>query len=109
MCEFRKLILESAGYVAQCPYCRSVEIAFGTSVVNIGLYDWTRFGHYISSVRRNGQASDNPNLKQVMLHLGGGGPLQMFLTIVELQELCDLIDRADSEMRARNLLEQFKG
>ncbi|MBX3255407.1 MAG: hypothetical protein KF862_14795 [Chitinophagaceae bacterium] len=107
MCDFRKFIVEQAGYVAQCPFCRSIEIVYGTSVIHIGFLDWVSFNDYLTSVQQDCRVSYNRNQKSIMLHFGGNGPLQMFLTADELQEFCALIDQADSEMHAQNLIEMF--
>ena len=109
MCEFRKVILEETGYVAQCPFCRSVQIAYGTSVVHIGFMDWVSFRTYLNSICHDYRIPENKNLKNIMLNLGGEGPLQMFLTANELQEFFGLVDRADSEMSAQRLIELFTG
>ncbi|MFT3946755.1 MAG: hypothetical protein QM763_07255 [Agriterribacter sp.] len=107
MCEFRKIIVAPGGYVAQCPFCHSIEIVYGTSVIYIGSLDWESFNEYLTSVQQNCLASENRNKKSIMLHFSGNGPLQMFLTADELHEFCGLVDQADSEMNARHLMGLF--
>ncbi|MBX2922525.1 MAG: hypothetical protein KF746_10070 [Chitinophagaceae bacterium] len=107
MCEFRKIIVTETGHVAQCPFCHTIEIVYGTSVIYIGSLDWASFKEYLTSVQQNCRASGNRNTKSIMLHFGGNGPLQMFLTADELNEFFGLVDRADSEMNARHLMELF--
>lgn len=107
MCEFRKIITVKTGYVAQCPFCRSIEIVYETSVIQIGFSDWVSFNEYLTTVQQNCCVSETKNVKNIMLGFGGNGPLQMFLTADELNELCNLTDRADSEIRARHLIELF--
>jgi len=107
MCEFRKFIVTPTGYVAQCPFCHSIEIVYGTSVIHIGFIDWASLNEYLASVRQNCHTAENRKTKNIMLHFGGNGPLQMFLAEEELHEFCDLVDQADSEMNARHLIELF--
>ncbi|MCO5239099.1 MAG: hypothetical protein M9904_03495 [Chitinophagaceae bacterium] len=108
MCEFRKFTAAQTGYVAQCPSCRSIEIVYGTSVIHIGFSDWENFNEYLASVQQSYRPSENRDMKTIMLHFGGNGPLQMFLTTDELHEFCKLIDEADSEIRAWHLIELFE-
>ncbi len=107
MCEFRKVTIAKAGYVAQCPFCQSIEIVYGTSVIHIGFSDWVSFNEYLRSVQQNSRTVQYRNIKTIMLHYGGSGPLQMFLTTDELDEFCHLTDRADSEIKALHLIELF--
>ncbi|OJY86164.1 MAG: hypothetical protein BGP14_16950 [Sphingobacteriales bacterium 44-15] len=109
MCDFRKIIFRQTGYVAQCSFCHSIEIVFGTSVIHIGFLDWASFNKYISGVRYDCNRPDSGDIRNIMLQLGGNSPLQMFLTANELQDFCDLIDQADSEIRAKHLIGLFSG
>jgi len=103
----KKVIVEGEGYVAQCPDCHSVEIAFGTSLIQFGYVHWWGFSRYISDARYHSYNAENKHLKNITLHLGGNGPLQMVLTANELRELCDLVEQADNEIKTISLLEMF--
>jgi hypothetical protein len=107
MCEFRKIITRETGYVAECPFCRSLEIVYGTSVIHIGFEDWVSFNEYLTSVQQNCCVSEIKNVKNIMLSFGGNSPLQMFLTADELNGFCNLTDLADSEINARHLIGLF--
>ena len=107
MCDFRIIIKAPTGYVAQCSFCRSLEIAFRTSIVHIDFHHWYGFNNYIARARRSYGVPVDRDLKGIMLHFGGDGPLQMFLSANELKELYDLTERADNEIKAQNLFALF--
>ena len=104
MCEFRKIILDETGYVAQCPLCQSVQVVYGTSVVHICPMDWISFRAYLHDICHDHRIPENKSLKNIMLNFGGEGPLQMFLTANELQKFFSLVDKADSEISARQMM-----
>lgn len=107
MCEFKKLIDTATGYISQCSFCRSIEIVYGNSVIHIGFSDWQSFMAYLRSVQQSCRKTENKTTKTIMLHFGGNGPLQMFLSFEELNQFCELTDLADSEINALQLMDLF--
>ena len=107
MCAFIQIIQDKQGYVAQCAYCEALEVVTGTSIIHLWYDQWKSFLHYIQQVKQM-QPNVNPDIKIIMLDVAGTDCFQMYLTMAELHAFCQLLEKADDELKAQQLMKCFQ-
>ncbi|MBX2923418.1 MAG: hypothetical protein KF746_14545 [Chitinophagaceae bacterium] len=106
MCEFVKVISSKKGYIAQCIHCYGIEIVYGNCIIQLAEQQWASFLQYIQHVLQTHPHKNSP-LKTIMLDIAATDFFQMYLTGSELNELLELLERADDELKAQKLIQSF--
>ncbi len=106
MCQLTRIVRNENGYVAQCIQCKALEIATGTSVICISYAKWSSFLDYIRQAKQM-QPAKETHMKSIMLDIAGTDFFQMYLSYEELEAFYHLLDKADDELKARQLIKCF--
>ncbi|MBX3252820.1 MAG: hypothetical protein KF862_01665 [Chitinophagaceae bacterium] len=106
MCEFVKIAGNKNGYVAQCIHCDGLEIVHGNCIIQLAELQWTSFLQYILHVRQT-HPNKSSSIKTIMLDIAATEFFQMYLTGSELDELHDMLESADNELKAQKLIRSF--
>lgn len=107
MCSYQTLFYkEMVGYVIRCNQCNQIQVAYGTVIVNLANDDYADFCHKIQQLLVQYPASDQPNLKSIVVNTPYIG-LMLYLSERELAELAGMLDIADTKLRSDELLELF--
>ena len=106
MCKFIQIIQDKQGYVAQCAYCNALEVVMGTTIIHLWYDQWRSFLHYIQQVKQM-QLQKDPDVKMILLDVAGTDFFQMYLTTSELHAFCLILEKADDELKARQLMKCF--
>lgn len=107
MCNYQTLYHGAAGYVIRCPHCKGLQLAFGTTVVNL---DITAFECFKKMVTR--LADDHyhatENEKMICLPLPADH-VMMLVTPAEITALADMTSEVQALLDAYEILETTSG
>lgn len=104
-CNYKRLYVCPNGYVLYCHACDQLRIAFGTSLLAFPLDAFSPFLMQVQLLAEE-RGEDAPNYKNVLLPT----PVKhttMILSPAELSSLSLMLDAADSELKALELVEMF--
>lgn len=100
MCNYQTLYHSNNGYVIRCPHCKGIQLAFGTSVVNLGYEEFTCFTDMVVRLSDSKDSFPDDNEKAMCLPL----PAEHVMMLVSPVELCRL---AQMVMEVQALLQAY--
>jgi hypothetical protein len=106
MCKWKTWYTGEEGYVVECESCQHVQLGFGTVMLTLTRTDFTVFTHLVAE-RLACHVPFGHERKCIVLPT----PVpfyQVLLTEGELGELHEMLQSADSEMKAESLLGLFR-
>lgn len=106
-CEYQHLCSCPQGYVARCVRCGIYEIAFISTLVMLKADDFSVFIKMVTYKSLHEQKGSDPDLKCMVVETPVEG-FCMILTRREACQLAELLERADTEARAQDLLGLFR-
>ncbi|MCW3463118.1 DUF6686 family protein [Chitinophaga nivalis] len=89
MCNYQTLYHGTAGYVIRCPHCKGVQLAFGTTVVNLTGAEFVCFAEMVSRLAEEKTFEQAGNEKMICLPLPADH-VMMLLTPAEVSRLADI-------------------
>lgn len=103
MCKFKFLAHHTIGYVVQCRQCNHIQIAFGTTLLNLkpDLYDGFRL--QVKSVYSTSQCNGFKHQKQFYLDTNCSCSM-MILNRSELEDLQALLSESKFNLEVSELL-----
>lgn len=107
MCEFIHIISHHSYEVSMCSSCNALEIVVGTCVIRMSANQWESFLEYIHRVKET-HVGVHLHRKTIMLDIASTESFQMYLSIYELDQLIILLEKADDEIKAQELLNYFR-
>lgn len=106
MCEFQSLYFEDDGYVVRCNHCSHYQVGFSSIMLTLADKAFQQFRrelkHKCTETAREAPAHG----KVVMLKTPSPG-VCMMLTRSEAVRFAEILEQADSEMRALGLMRLF--
>lgn len=107
MCSYKTWYYEEqTGYVIACGKCRKIQAGFGNVMLTFLPAAFDNFRKQIGKVYERRQVPANTVVKSIMIPTPCEG-LTLLLNGQELEELYAMLEGADSEMRAEQLLQLF--
>jgi hypothetical protein len=107
MCTYQTLYWnQDNGYVFRCAECRNMQIAFGSMLLTFEESVYPDFCRLIRTISEECGEIGNLALKQIRVPLPYDG-IFLLLSKRELENLMEMLDRADSEWRSLSMLQLF--
>ncbi|MET3875922.1 DUF6686 family protein [Chitinophaga sp. OAE865] len=107
MCNYQTLYHGAAGYVIRCPHCKGIQLAFGTTVVNLDITEFECFKKMVGRLSEDHyHASENE--KMICLPLPADH-VMMLVTPAEITALANITAEVQALIDAYNILETSSG
>jgi hypothetical protein len=98
---------DDMGYVVQCAGCKKIQVGFNIIAVTFSHADFESFRKAILKTYTSRQHGVNENIKSILIPSPCEG-LNLLLSANELKALHCMLEEADNEMKAQNLLNVFE-
>jgi len=107
MCRYQTLYHnDKTGYAIRCTECERIQIAYSNLVMTFNTEDFDAFSYWIKKVKDEQSEHQNPNVRCIMIPAPCQG-IQLLLSYIELEEMTNLLEVADTELRSLHLLGLF--
>lgn len=107
MCQFQALYHnDKIGYAIRCVECEKIQVAYGNLVMTFSREDFNSFRNWIKKISDDQPEYQNPAVRCIMIPAPCQG-IQLLLSASELAEFVLLLDAADTEMQALQLIDLF--
>lgn len=106
-CEFQTLYAGQEGYIVRCNMCGHYQIAYISTLINLNEEDYHRFFKKVKNQQLTDYSAVNQDSKIIMLPTPSPN-INFILTPAELYKLYDMLETADTEIKAQELLLLFK-
>ncbi|WP_447642072.1 MULTISPECIES: DUF6686 family protein [Chitinophagaceae] len=107
MCDLKPLYVGEEGYVAYCRHCGYHHVCFGTMLMNLSPMGLGIFTEKLKNMEGESYEVFGYDLKNIVIPIPASGAY-MVLTQKEAKRLLAILEEADSEMKAIQLLDLFK-
>ncbi|GGH75217.1 hypothetical protein HNQ91_004644 [Filimonas zeae] len=108
MCNFKQWSHNKHGYIIQCDDCKSFQLCFGTTMLTLREEEYVQFSEWVVYKRESLVPLHDKNLKSISLPTVCP-QVQVIVTEKELNNLYELVQEADNEMKVNQLLSLFHG
>ncbi len=105
-CLYHTLFADDTGYVVRCKDCGYYQIGFITSLLSLEELDFSVFLKVVWHKLSQQQTEDNYS-KNILVETPTPG-FCLILNRAELASLCEMLERADSEARAQDMISLFQ-
>ncbi len=107
MCQYQTLYHDDVkGYVIHCQGCGNIQLAFGNVMLNLCYADFSGFHKWITRIQEEYRDYCHARTKFITVPTPYDG-LRFLLNGVELAQLSTMLDEAETELKARQLLDLF--
>ena len=103
MCNYQTLYHGAAGYVIRCPHCKGIQLAFGTTVVNLDSTEFECFKKMVTRLADDHYLSTE-NEKMICLPLPADH-VMMLVTPAEITSLANMTAEVQALLDAYDILE----
>ncbi len=108
MCSYKTWYYEEKiGYVIECSRCDKIQVGFGNVLITFFKEEFSSFRKHIVQIFNRQQYVEESNIKHIMIPTPCTG-LTLLLNAQELNELYTMLETADNEIQASQLLQLFK-
>lgn len=105
MCQYQTLYHHPQhGYVIRCTQCDQVQLGFGFLLLNLTVGGFLSLHGYLSHCCK--QPCENRHIRNRILPTPYDG-IQLMMSTEELEQFFEMLDNAESEMRAQELIGLF--
>lgn len=108
MCEFQSLYFGDDGYVVRCKKCGHYQIAYSSSMLNLPAEDFKKLCSIVKKKHFEEDFYNNHCAKSVVIPTPSNG-MYMLFTKKETMRLHEILEEADNEEQALNLISLFNG
>ncbi|MES2851215.1 MAG: DUF6686 family protein [Bacteroidota bacterium] len=106
MCEFQSLYFGDDGYVVRCNKCGHYQVAFASSMLNLTVEDFKKIRSVVKQKNDQPDHYNNPTAKAIVVPTPSKG-IYMLLTKNETTRLYEILEEADNEEKALELMGLF--
>jgi len=107
MCNYKTWYYEEKnGYVIECSKCKNLQVGFGNVMLTLDSAEFDELRKLLIMEQKKVQCTVIGNVKHIFIATPCAG-VTLLLNNGELNELCNMLDKADTEMKAAQLLELF--
>ncbi|MFL9482398.1 DUF6686 family protein [Chitinophagaceae bacterium LWZ2-11] len=107
MCDFKSWYFDDKGYIIQCMDCKNFQVCFGTTMLTLSEHNYQAFADLVFYKKETHVPMNNDTAKCVILATPCK-TIHSILTEPELTELYNMLQDADTEMKAEQLIQLFK-
>lgn len=107
MCNYQTLYHGSAGYVIRCPHCKGIQLAFGTTVVNLDITEFECFKKMVTRLADD-HCYSTENEKMICLPLPADH-VMMLVTPAEICTLANMTAEVQALLHTYDILETSSG
>lgn len=107
MCNFKSWYFDDSGYVIECIDCAHIRVCFASTVLTLSAPDFKAFFDLVCRKKESHVSLCEEHTKSIVL----ATPckyVQIILSEHELNEVYDMLQQADTEMKTQGLLDLFK-
>ncbi|MGC4101590.1 DUF6686 family protein [Ferruginibacter sp.] len=97
---------DTVGYVVECNQCNKIQTGFGNLMITFTTEDFENFRNYLLTAVEHRQPSADRKIKSIVIRTPSEG-ISFLLSEDELAGLQQMIEYADTEMKAAGLLKLF--
>jgi hypothetical protein len=107
MCRYQTLYHnDKTGFAIRCEECMKIQVAYSNLVITFEREDFDRFHSWVKKINANQCAPVSPAVRSIMIPSPCQG-IQLLLSYNELNELCVMLDEADTELQSLELIKLF--
>ena len=107
MCNYQTLYHGATGYVIRCPHCKGIQLAFGTTIVNL---DITEFECFKKMVGRLAEDHHHASAHEKMICLPlPAEDVMMLVTPAEITSLARMTSEVQALLDTYEILETSSG
>jgi hypothetical protein len=107
MCQHQTLYYqENIGYVINCQSCNKIQVGFNILSATFDKIGFQKFRDQVLKANNNKQEGINSSVKSVFIPTPCEG-LNLLLTVTELELLLTMLEHADNEMKAQEIIKEF--
>jgi hypothetical protein len=107
MCEFLSLYYKDDGYVVQCKDCSYYQLAFGSTMLSLSPEDFEMLTRVVRNKFNEIDFNFSENARNVVIPTPSHG-LFMLLTKEEANRFHEILEAADTEAKAQQMLAMFQ-
>lgn len=107
MCNYQTLYHGATGYVIRCPHCKGLQLAFGTTVVNLDITEFECFKKMVTRLADD-QCYAIENEKTICLPLPADH-VMMLVTPAEICALANMTSEVQALLDTYDILETTSG
>jgi len=97
---------ETKGYIVQCTECRRLQMGYGNMMIVFHPDEFNSFRRLVSNLQSEQPPEERRQLKHIVIPTPADS-VRLLLSRHDLAELHEMLEEADSEIKARQLLELF--
>lgn len=107
MCTFQTLNFnERYGYILYCEQCHYIQFAFNCVLIHFHRQDFKSFQRIVGDLAHDHEDVPDSAVKSILIPTPCEG-LSLYLSLIELRTLLKMIDEADSQLCANDLIGLF--
>lgn len=107
MCQHQTLYYqENTGYVLKCQSCNKIQVGFNVLSATFDRAGFQKFRQQVVKTHDGRQEGMNRDVKSILIPTPCEG-LNLLLSVGELELLYKILEEADSEMKAQELINEF--
>lgn len=107
MCDYKTWFYEDkVGYVIECKHCKKLQAGFGNVLLTFLKEDFDAFRKHISIVQDRNYPVTEAGIKNIFIPTNHAG-FTLLLSKQELDDLHNMLEHADNEIQAGQLIELF--
>ena len=107
MCSYKTWYYEdNTGYVIECSRCKKLQLGFGNVLITFLKEEFGSFRKHINIVYERCREQEESQVKHIMIPTPCTGAT-FLLNSKEMNELYHMLEQADNEMRAEELMQLF--
>ena len=106
MCHFKTWYFDEHGYVVSCEHCNHFQVCFGTTMLTLSPTDYEVFVKMVAQKKEDHVSMCDLNIRCVILPTPCSN-IHSFLSGRELDTLHTMLQTADNEMKAQELISLF--
>lgn len=106
MCKFQSLYFEDDGYVVRCNHCGHYQVGFSSTMLTLSEIEFQHFFKQVKNKSNETSGESTAHCKVIILKTPSPG-ICMMLTCREASHFREILEQADSEMKALGLMRLF--
>jgi len=97
---------DTRGYIVQCTECRRLQMGYGNMMIVFYQDEFKSFMRLVNKLQAEQPPEERRQLKHIVIPTPSDS-VRLLLSRDDLAELHEMLEEADSEIKARQLLELF--
>lgn len=108
MCRYQTLYSnDKTGYAVRCEECEKIQVAYSNLVMTFEKSDFDTFHDWMKKIRADQHSPVSRTVRSIMIPSPCQG-IQLLLSYNELNEFCEMLETADTELQSLELIKLFE-